>query len=147
TRSGSFGVDAQGQMVTANGDVLQPAITIPADALSVNIGSDGTVSAAQPGNVSSVIGQINTVDFSNPGGLKLLGNSMFQPSNSSGQAISGTAGSNGFGALAQGTLEMSNVSIVEEMVNLIAAQRSYEMNSKAIQAADQMLQTANNVRR
>ncbi|MDQ6973844.1 MAG: flagellar basal-body rod protein FlgG [Mariprofundaceae bacterium] len=147
TRSGSFGVDAQGQMVTANGDVLQPAISIPTDALSINIASDGTVSASQPGNVSSVIGQITTVDFSNPGGLKLLGSSMFQPSNSSGQAISGTAGSNGFGGLTQGTLEMSNVNIVEEMVNLIAAQRSYEMNSKAIQAADQMLQTANNVRR
>ncbi|MDQ6953688.1 MAG: flagellar basal-body rod protein FlgG [Mariprofundaceae bacterium] len=147
TRSGSFGVDAQGQMVTANGDVLQPTINIPTDAISIDIGADGTVSAVQPGNVSSVIGQITTVDFSNPGGLKLLGSSMFQPSNSSGQAISGTAGNNGFGGLSQGTLEMSNVNIVEEMVNLIAAQRSYEMNSKAIQAADQMLQTANNVRR
>ena len=147
TRAGSFSVDAQGQLVTANGEVVQPAINIPADALSINIGTDGTVSVAQPGGISSVVGQITTVDFSNPGGLKPLGNSMYQPSNASGQPIAGAPLANGFGGVGQGMLEMSNVNMVEEMVNLIAGQRAYEMNSKAIQAADQMLQTANNVRR
>ncbi|MDX8397123.1 MAG: flagellar basal-body rod protein FlgG [Mariprofundaceae bacterium] len=147
TRAGSFSIDGQGQVVTAGGKVLQPAITIPADALSINIGPDGTVSVEQPGALSTVVGQIQTVDFSNPGGLKLLGGSMYQPTNSSGQAITGTPNTNGFGAIGQGMLEMSNVNMVEEMVNLIAGQRAYEMNSKAIQAADEMLQTANNVRR
>ena len=147
TRAGSFSVDAQGQLVTANGDVVQPTITIPSDAININIGSDGTVSVSQPGNTSSVVGQITTVDFSNQGGLKLLGSSLYQPSNASGQPIAGTPSSNGFGGLGQGMLEMSNVNMVEEMVNLIAGQRAYEMNSKAIKAADQMLQTANTLRR
>jgi len=147
TRAGSFSTDSQGQLVTSNGDVIQPAITIPADALAINIGEDGTVSVDLPGSTSSVVGQIQTVDFSNSGGLKLLGSSMYQPTNASGQPISGTPASNGFGGIGQGMLEMSNVNMVEEMVNLIAGQRAYEMNSKAIQAADEMLQTANNVRR
>jgi len=147
TKAGSFSVDSQGQLVTANGDVVQPAITIPSDALSINIGNDGTVSVDQPGAVTTTVGQITTVDFSNPGGLKLLGASMYQPSNASGAAIAGTPDNNGFGAIGQGMLEMSNVNMVEEMVNLIAGQRSYEMNSKAIQAADEMLQTANQVKR
>jgi len=147
TRAGSFSVDAQGQLVTANGDVVQPAITIPPDALSINVGDDGTVSVDQPGAASTTVGQLTTVDFSNPGGLKLLGASMYQPTNASGAAISGTPASNGFGSIGQGMLEMSNVNMVEEMVNLIAGQRAYEMNSKAIQAADQMLQTANQIKR
>jgi len=147
TRAGNFSVDSQGQVVTANGDVIQPAITIPTDALAINIGNDGTVSVDQPGGVATVVGQIQTVDFSNPGGLKLLGSSMYQPTNASGAAIAGTPSNNGFGAIGQGMLEMSNVNMVEEMVNLIAGQRAYEMNSKAIQASDEMLQTANNVKR
>jgi len=140
-------VDSQGQLVTANGDIVQPAITIPSDALAINIGNDGTVSVDQPGALSTTVGQLTTVDFSNPGGLKLLGSSTYQPTNASGEAIAGTPDNNGFGAIGQGMLEMSNVNMVEEMVNLIAGQRAYEMNSKAIQAADEMLQTANQVKR
>jgi len=147
TRAGSFSVDAQGQLVTAHGDPLSPTITIPSDALSILIAKDGTVSVEQPGQVTTVVGQIQLADFTNPAGLKKIGNSMFQPTNASGEPITGNPSENGLGAIGQGMLEMSNVSMVEEMVNLIAGQRAYEMNSKAIQAADEMLQTANNVRR
>jgi len=147
TRGGAFNTDFQGQLVTANGDILQPGIVIPPDVLSINIAEDGTVSVDQQGAQTSVIGQLTTVDFSNAGGLKLLGSSLYLPTISSGAAISGTPGLNGFGYIGQGMLEMSNVNIVEEMVNLIAGQRAYEMNSKAIQAADEMLQAANNVKR
>jgi len=147
TRAGSFSLDSQGQIVTPDGNILQPALNIPADTLSINISADGTVSVEQPGAVSTVIGQIQLVDFSNPAGLTHLGHSLYQSSNASGEPITGNAGENGFGTLAQGMLEMSNVNIVEEMVNLIAGQRAYEMNSKAVQAGDEMLQIANNIRR
>lgn len=147
TRAGGFSVDAQGQMVSADGNIIQPAITFPVDTLSINVAEDGTVSVEQPGSVSTVIGQIQLVDFINPGGLTMLGNSMFQSSNASGEPITGNPDTDGLGAIGQGMLEMSNVNMVEEMVNLIAGQRAYEMNSKAIQAADEMLQTANSIRR
>jgi len=147
TRAGSFSVDGQGQVVTPSGDLLQPSITIPQDALSIMVGADGTVSVEQPGAVQTVVGQIQTAGFQNPAGLKLLGNSLFQSTNASGEAIIGNPSENGLGSIGQSMLEMSNVNMVEEMVNLISAQRAYEMNSKAIQAADEMLQTANNVRR
>lgn len=147
TRAGAFSVDAQGQLVSADGNIVQPAITIPADVLSINVAEDGTVSVEQPGSVSTVVGQIQLVDFINPGGLTMLGSSMFQSSNASGEPITGNPGTNGLGGIGQGMLEMSNVNMVEEMVNLIAGQRAYEMNSKAIQAADEMLQTANSIRR
>lgn len=147
TRAGNFSIDSQGRIVTANGDILQPAITIPSDALSVNISPDGTVSVEQPGAASTVIGQIQLVDFSNPAGLIRLGHSLYQASNASGEPIVGNPGENGMGTLGQGMLEMSNVNVVEEMVNLIAGQRAYEMNSKAVQAGDEMLQIANNIRR
>jgi len=147
TRAGAFSVDSQGQMVTSDGNIVQPAITIPADALHINISDDGTVSVEQPGSVSTVVGQIQLVDFINPGGLTMLGSSMYQTSNASGEPVTGSPGTNGLGGLGQGMLEMSNVNMVEEMVNLIAGQRAYEMNSKAIQAADEMLQTANSIRR
>lgn len=146
SRAGSFSQDSQGQIVTADGNVLQPAVNIPSDALSISVGADGTVSVLQPGGVSSVLGQIQLADFSNPAGLEMLGNSLFRPSNASGEAILGTPGDSGLGSIGQSMLEMSNVNIVEEMVNLIAGQRAYEMNSKAIKAADEMLQTANNIR-
>ena len=147
TRDGKFSVDAQGQLVTQNGDPVLPGITIPTDAQTIQIAPDGTVSVVQPGATQSVVGQIQIADFINPAGLTHLGSNMYQPSNASGQAVIGNPSENGLGAIGQGMLEMSNVSMVEEMVNLIAGQRAYEMNSKAIQAADQMLQTANNVRR
>ncbi|MDQ6986515.1 MAG: flagellar basal-body rod protein FlgG [Mariprofundaceae bacterium] len=147
TRTGSFATDSLGQLVTQDGYVVQPALTIPNDALSIGISPDGTVSVVQPGNLQTTVGQIQLADFSNPGGLTAIGHSIFQESQASGTPINGTPGSNGIGSIAQSTLEMSNVNTVEEMVNLIAAQRAYEMNSKAIQAADEMLQMANNIRR
>lgn len=146
TRSGNFSLDSQGQIVTADGNILQPAINIPADALSVTVSADGTVSAKQPDGSSTVLGQLQLADFSNPAGLEMMGSSLYKPTNSSGEAILGTAGDNGMGTIAQNMLEMSNVNIVEEMVNLIAGQRAYEMNSKAIKASDEMLHTANNIR-
>ncbi len=147
TRAGAFSIDSLGQVVTQDGYPLQPSITIPTDALSITISPDGTVSAVEPGNVTSNLGQIQLSDFSNPGGLTSIGQSLFQESQASGTPISGTPGSNGIGTISSGTLEQSNVSAVEEMVNLIAAQRAYEMNSKAIQAADEMLRSASNLRR
>lgn len=147
TRAGSFSLDATGQIVTQNGDVLQPGITIPADAQSIQIAQDGTVSVTQANATQTVLGQIQIADFLNPAGLAKLGGNLFQPSNASGTAVIGNPTENGLGSMTQGTLEMSNVSMVEEMVNLIAGQRAYEMNSKAIQASDEMLQTANNVKR
>lgn len=146
TRAGNFSLDSQGQIVTADGNVLQPAINIPSDAMSISISGDGTISILQPGGVSSVLGQLQLADFSNPGGLTLLGASLYRPSNASGEAVLGTPGDNGIGSIGQNMLEMANVNIVEEMVNLIAGQRAYEMNSKAIKAADEMLNTANSIR-
>jgi len=147
TRDGKFSIDSQGQIVTQNGDPVQPSITIPSDAQNIEISQDGTVSVIQPGAVQAVVGQIQIADFINPAGLAHLGSNLYQTSNASGEAVIGNPSENGLGSIGQGMLEMSNVSMVEEMVNLIAGQRAYEMNSKAIQAADEMLQTANNVRR
>jgi len=147
TRAGTFRLDAQGRIVTPNGDLLQPGLVVPQDAISIQIARDGTVSVEQPGGVHTTIGRIQLVDFVNPSGLAALGDGLFQATPASGEPIVGAPNENGFGALAQGMLEMSNVNVVEEMVNMIASQRAYEMNSKAIQAADEMLQAANNVRR
>jgi len=147
TRDGKFSIDSQGQLVTQNGDPVLPSITIPTDAQSIHIAADGTISAIQAGGIQTVLGQIQIADFINPAGLTHMGSSLFQVSNASGEAVVGNPSENGLGSIGQGMLEMSNVSMVEEMVNLIAGQRAYEMNSKAIQAADQMLQTANNIRR
>jgi len=147
TRDGKFSIGSTGQLVTQNGDTVQPGITVPTDAQAIQVSADGTVSAVQPGGVQTVLGQIQIADFINPAGLTHLGSNLFQTSNASGEAVIGNPTENGLGAIGQGMLEMSNVSMVEEMVNLIAGQRAYEMNSKSIQAADEMLQTANNVRR
>ncbi|MFQ5356300.1 MAG: flagellar basal-body rod protein FlgG [Mariprofundaceae bacterium] len=147
TRNGSFSVDSTGQLVTHDGYAVEPAISIPSDALNITVSQDGTISVEQPGNVSTVIGQLQLADFSNPAGLSHLGSSLFQSTNASGEAITGSPASNGIGGIAQGSLEMSNVNVVEEMVNLIAGQRAYEMNSKALKAADEMLQAAGNVLR
>ena len=147
TRAGSLSRDAQGQLVTANGNVVLPNITLPTDSLNINVGRDGTVSVEQPGSLSTVVGQLQTVVFSNPSGLLHLGDSLFQSSNASGEALTGVPGENGYGGLGQGMIEMSNVNMVDEMVNLIAAQRAYEMNSKSVQAADEMLQNANGLKR
>lgn len=141
TRDGSFQRDNQGQMVTANGFPLQPAITIPANAISVTIGLDGTVSVTQPGVVAPVqVGSLQLANFINPTGLQSQGSNLYVETASSGTASTNVPGTNGAGTLSQGYLETSNVNVVEELVNMIQTQRAYEINSKAITVSDQMLQ-------
>jgi flagellar basal-body rod protein FlgG len=148
TRDGAFKLDSDGRMVNSDGFALEPEITIPSDALSISVGLDGTVSVLQAGETtSSEIGTIELARFINPAGLISMGKNLFMTSEASGDEMTGTAGEDGLGTLAQGFLEMSNVSVVDEMVKMITAQRAYESNSKAIQAADEMLQLANNVKR
>jgi flagellar basal-body rod protein FlgG len=148
TRDGAFKLDRDGRIVNSDGFVLEPEIAIPSDSISLSIGIDGTVSVLQAGaSTPSEIGTISLARFVNPAGLHAIGRNLLLPTNASGDAIVGTAGEDGFGTLAQGFLEMSNVSVVDEMVKMITAQRAYEINSKTIQAADEMLQQANNVKR
>jgi len=145
SRDGTFQINSQGEIVTAKGYPLQPGITIPADARSITISSDGIVSVQQPGNATpSEVGTIQLSDFINPAGLQPVGQNLFLETGSSGAPQTGTAGQNGVGALSQGVLETSNVNTVEELVNMIETQRAYEMNSKAISTAEQMLEYANN---
>jgi flagellar basal-body rod protein FlgG len=145
TRSGTFHLDSQGQMVTADGNPLQPSITIPTSATTVTIGTDGTVSITQPGQTAAQqVGTIQLAQFANPGGLNSLGSNLFLPTTASGDALLGTpGGSDGLGTIQQGSLEQSNVNVVEEFVQMILAQRAYESNSKVAQAADQMFQDVN----
>lgn len=147
TRDGSFQVDSQGQMVTAAGYTVQPAITIPENALSVNIGTDGTVSVRQPGSTGvTQVGTLQMADFVNPAGLQPVGENLYLESASSGTPQVGNPGLNGLGTVMQGYIESSNVNVVEELVNMIETQRAYEMNSRAISTTDQMLQyVANNL--
>jgi flagellar basal-body rod protein FlgG len=141
TRDGSFQVSATGQLVTNNGYPVQPGITIPTNAQNVTIGSDGTISATIPGqNSAQVIGQLQITNFVNPAGLDPKGQNIFAETAASGTANSGTPGQNGLGTLRQGFVETSNVNVVEELVAMIQTQRAYELNSKAIQTSDQMLQ-------
>lgn len=141
TRDGSFKINAQGQLVTASGYTLQPAITIPTNAQSVSIGEDGVVTVTVPGSATpTTVGNIQLSSFVNPAGLQPIGQNLFKESASSGTAQAGTPGQTGLGTLAQGFLESSNVNVVEELVNMIETQRAYEMNSKAIATADSMLQ-------
>lgn len=145
TRDGSFQLDSTGQMVTSNGYSLQPAITIPANALSISIGDDGTVSAVLPGATGTTqIGSLQLSDFVNPAGLQPIGQNLFLESASSGSPQTGTPGLNGLGSTTQGFVESSNVNVVEELVNMIETQRAYEMNSRAISTADDMLQYVSN---
>ena len=146
TRDGSFKVDSQGKIVTSDGYALQPEITVPAEAKEVTIGEDGTVSASVSGQTQQ-LGQIQIVKFLNPAGLDSMGRNILQKTDASGEPITGTPGQDGLGTLASGFVEMSNVKVVEEMVNMIVAQRAYEVNSKSIQSADEMLNIANNLRR
>jgi len=148
TRDGAFKLDSDGRIVNSDGFAMEPEISIPSDALSISVGLDGTVSVLQAGeSTPSEIGTIELARFVNPAGLISMGKNLFIISEASGDEMTGTAGEDGLGTLAQGFLEMSNVSVVDEMVNMITAQRAYESNSKAIQAADDMLQLANNVKR
>jgi len=143
TRDGSFQIDSTGQMVMSNGYALEPAITIPQDAQSVTIGSDGAVSVLQAGQTSpTIVGNIQLADFVNPTGLQAIGENLFKESGASGAAITGTPGLTGLGSVVGGALETSNVNVVTELINMIETQRAYEMNSKAISTADQMLQYA-----
>ncbi len=145
TRDGALQIDEAGQLVNSVGYVLDPSISIPSDALSVTISSDGIVSARIPGSSTpSQLGTIQLADFVNPTGLQAIGNNLFIESAASGSPITGTPGLDGLGSLIQGSLEGSNVNTVEELVNMIETQRAYEMNSKAISTADQMLQYATN---
>jgi len=148
TRAGSFKRDSTGRVVTSDGSPLQPEIVIPANATKINIGNDGTVSVTQAGqSATTSLGTLQLALFPNPAGLSSQGKNLYLTTDASGTATTGTPGQNGIGTIAQGLIEMSNVSVAEEMVQMIVGQRAYEVNSKAVQAADEMLQTANNLRR
>jgi len=146
TRDGSFNLDAQGRIVTANGNVVQPGVTVPPTATSITINQQGQVSVTIPGSTTpSVLGQFTLTRFINEAGLQAIGDNLLVETPASGPPQDGLAMQNGYGNIQQGNLEQSNVDAVVEMTNLITAQRSYEMNSKVITATDQMLQTNNNM--
>lgn len=146
TRAGTFETDAQGQVVTPDGFALEPSITIPPGSTSITIGADGTVSVEVDGEEAATeVGQIQLATFINPGGLESIGRNFLRATAASGEAQAGPPGLAGAGTLSQGFLEMSNVKVVEEMINLISSQRAYEISSKVIQASDEMLQTTANV--
>lgn len=141
TRDGSFQVSPQGQLVTNNGEVVAPGITIPAGAQGITVGADGTVSVSIAGQTApQAVGQLQLANFVNPAGLEPRGQNIFTETAASGAASTGAPGQNGMGAITQGFVETSNVNVVEELVAMIQTQRAYELNSKAIQTSDQMLQ-------
>lgn len=145
TRDGSFQTSAQGELVTSSGYAVQPGISIPDGAQSVTVGADGVVTVTLPGQSSPTqVGSLQLVDFINPAGLQPRGENLLLESAASGPAQTGTPGLNGLGSLVQGSLESSNVNVVEELVNMIETQRAYEMNSKAIATTDQMLEYVTN---
>jgi flagellar basal-body rod protein FlgG len=147
TRAGSFHLDRDGNVVTLDGDPLEPQVTLPPDAQSISVAPDGTVSYTQPGQTAAQLaGQIQVANFQNPAGLNSIGRNLFLPTDASGDPTVGTpGGQEGLGTLLQGYLEQSNVSIVEEFINLIVSQRGYEANSKVVKAADDMYQQVNNL--
>lgn len=149
TRSGAFHMDAQGNVVTADGNPLEPAITIPAGATGVSVGTDGTVTATMPGQTQAQqVGTIQLAYFTNPGGLNSVGQNLLLATTSSGDPIIGNpGGSEGLGSLQQGMLEQSNVNVVDEFIQMILAQRSYEANSRVVRASDEMYQDLNNITR
>ena len=149
TRAGSFQLNATGNVVDSNGNLLQPSITVPANAQSVTVATDGTVSYLAPGQTASQkAGQIQLANFANPAGLNSLGASNYQPTDASGEPVVGNpGGQEGNGTILQGYTEQSNVSVVDEFVNLIVAQRAYEASSKVVKAADEMYQDVNNIER
>ena len=146
TRDGSFHVNKDGALVTADGDSIEPQITIPADAQEIVIGSDGTVSVTQAGQTAAQqIGTIQLANFQNPAGLNAIGRNLLVATTASGEAIVGNPGESSLGRINQGFLEQSNVNVVEEMVNMIIAQRAYEVNSRAVRVADDMMSQINNL--
>lgn len=148
SRAGSFKLDNSGQIVTADGLRMEPTIAIPPDALNVAIDPEGTVSVTQSGVAApTVVGTVQTVTFQNDAGLQAIGFNLFRQTDASGPPIIGNPGLDDHGTVQQGFLELSNVSVVEEMVNLIAAQRAYEVNSRTVQTSDELLQIVNNMKR
>ena len=147
TRGGTFHLDRTGALVTSDGDFLEPQITIPQNAQSVTIAPDGTVSFLQPGQTAAQkVGQIQLALFQNPSGLNSIGRNLYMPTDASGDPIvAAPGGTEGLGTLLQGYVEQSNVSVVDEFVNLIVSQRAYEANSKVVKAADEMYQQVNNI--
>ena len=147
TRDGTFQLDKNGNMVTSAGNPVEPAITIPASAQSVTIANDGTVSFTLPGqSATQVAGQIQLANFQNPAGLNGIGGNLYLPTDASGQpTVAAPGGTEGLGTIMQGYQESSNVSVVNEFINMIAAQRGYEANSKVVKAADEMYQQVNNI--
>lgn len=140
TRDGSFQLDSQGQLVTSNGYPVSPSIVIPANAQSISVGRDGIVSVTMPGSsASQQLGQLQLANFMNPAGLEPRGGNLFSETSASGNPQTGNPGASGLGFVSQGTVEGSNVNVVEELVAMIQTQRAYEINSKAIQTSDQML--------
>ena len=145
TLDGSLQTNAEGQLVTTTGYTLEPAVSIPTDAVAVDIGKDGSVNVTDSSGTQSNIGQIQLVRFPNASGLSSEGDNLLKETEASGSPISGIAGENGFGTIQSGFLESSNVQMVTELVSLITAQRAYEINSRVIKAGDDMLQTANQI--
>ncbi len=147
TRDGAFRLNSNGQLVTADGYLLQPPIAIPNDTLSVTVGTDGTVSVVTAGapNAATVVGNISTTRFSNPAGLRAEGRNLFAETTASGAPITGTPGQNGLGTLQQGFLERANVSVVTELIQLITAQRAFEASQRAILTSDRLLETTNSI--
>lgn len=141
TRTGAFQLNENGNLVNSDGYELEPSITVPPQTNTITIGVDGTVSANQSGNTApSQVGTIALVDFINPAGLEAVGGNLYRETAASGAPTQGTAGENGLGQIVQGALESSNVNVVEELVNMVATQRAYEINSRVVSTADQMLQ-------
>jgi flagellar basal-body rod protein FlgG len=148
TRNGAFKVDGEGRMVSSEGYYLQPAITVPSGIQSISVSTDGIVSVLMPGQTQTEqIGQIELTNFINPSGLSNTGKGLYAQTAASGEPLVSTPGTEGNGQVISGYLEMSNVQVVEEMVNMIVAQRAYDINSKAVQASDEMLQVANGLKR
>jgi flagellar basal-body rod protein FlgG len=149
TRAGSFHLDAQGNLVTQDGNPVQPSVTIPSGVTSVTVAQDGTISVTLPGQTAAQqVGSLQLALFNNPGGLNSTGSNLFLATTASGDPVVGTpGGSEGLGSIVQGMLEQSNVSVVDEFVQMIVAQRSYEANSRVVNSADQMLQDINQLGR
>jgi flagellar basal-body rod protein FlgG len=145
TRDGSLQVNANGQVVTMTGYTIQPAITIPAEAASVDIGADGGINVTNNTGARSVVGTLQLARFANPAGLTAQGDNLLAPTDASGEAVVGIPGQQGLGGIQSGFLEKSNVQMVNELVDLITAQRAYEINSRAIKAGDEMLRATNNI--
>jgi len=147
TRGGAFKLDRDGYVVTSNGDRLQPEFAVPADTTRISIDPYGLLVASDPGGNPLASVQLTVFDFANPAGLYSIGRNLYRPTQASGDPVEGSPGTENFGTIAQGFLEQSNVDVVKEMVNMIVTQRAYELNSKTVQTADEMLSIANNLKR